>query len=207
MAEIDDPDDDVGPQEGEEIVENLQMTGRIAKKWGRADVFAQNLRFLAALKGLNAGSLAKKVQSMLVSTGEHLQESGEMFSPDLMQQNMKEIEKDPVDPRWVRRLMKEGISKPSPRTYKHLHALALFFDVEPESFWNPDLAALASRPHNFETVVYDKDLVLTEFDTLHMRKLAKLLAREKYQYLKSLIDSLFDEMEKSEKRIKRKKKK
>lgn len=180
---------------------NLQETAiRLLKKKGKPEIFAKNLRFLTALKGLNAASLAQKVQAMLLATGSYLEDDEDTkISPNLIKKSLAKFEKDPVDPRWIRRLLREGVSKASPRTYQHLHALALFFGVNIDSFWDEALV----QKMNFEWAMHH-DETRPDFESLHVRKFAELMTIEKYQYLKSLIDSLFDEMTK-EKRLKEKK--
>ena len=156
---------------------------------GKPEVFSKNLRMLTALKGLKATTACRAIQAMLEKHGEEqMRTAGPRLAKEVGK-SLAEIRQNPVDPKWYRRLMQRGVSRASKTTWRHMDALGIFFGIAYEDMWDETL------PNGLTYRDQTSNQSPTS-STIYARKLIELLERGegKYEYLKSLLDSLHGEL-------------
>lgn len=165
------------------------------KREGSPKTFAKNLHLLTALKGLKGSTAADAVQEMMLSRGEESLRMARGEAARAIQKSLDKIRANKVDPKWYRRLMREGVSRTNEKTVGHLSAVALFFNVELEDLWDDDLV----NRLNLERAT-DKEVPKPSIHVLYAKKIESLLDSGDYDFLKPLIDSLDSEMRRKKKK-------
>lgn len=156
---------------------------------GKPEVFSKNLRMLTALKGLKATTACRAIQAMLEKHGEEqMRTAGPRLAKEVGK-SLAEIRQNPVDPKWYRRLMQRGVSRASKTTWRHMDALGIFFGIAYEDMWDETLP----KQLNVQNQTSNH---MPNLSAVYAKKLMELLERGegKYEYLKSLLDSLHMEL-------------
>ena len=179
--------------------DSLQSEQRLNIQMGEPGIFARNLRLLTAMRELTAERACKEIAEMMrreavAERDRILKNTSDSKASQAATEKFQEIAKIKIDPKWYRRLMASGVSRSDKRTRTQFHAIARFFEVRYEGLWETDLVTFKLNDLKAPIVTSTQ----TRF-AFHVQKLIELLDHEagKYDYLKSLLDSLYAEATRS----------